>query len=137
MIFYGAKNAGQSGVIRFRDNRVEEQQTASIDTADGSLVAGSLTVGGGTRLKKMLVGSATYDPPQIQHRSAETMVLAVIGAASADFVTSVTHSSITGGAWTLTGYVNQLDKVTVVLQNNTGGTVNLPSGTLRVLVMKL
>jgi len=62
--------------------------------------------------------------------------ITVSGARSGDFV-QCSFSSITGGGWNLYGYVSANNVVTVSIVNHTGGTVDLASGTLAVLVTGL
>jgi hypothetical protein len=45
-------------------------------------------------------------------------------------------STITGGNWFLSAVVTSANVVTVSLENVTGGTVDLASGTLKVSVFK-
>jgi|GEM_PF-787669 len=82
--------------------------------------------------------SVAWDPPSLITGSATTTTVSVAGAATTDSVV-LNHSSVdaAGTAWLMYGYVSAAGTVTVVLMNQTGSTVDLASGTLRVKVIKL
>ena len=79
------------------------------------------------------VGSATYDPASLVDGARATTTITVTGAALGDFVTGVSFSLDLQGVLLL-AYVSAVDTVTVVFQNESGGTVDLASGTIRVMV---
>jgi hypothetical protein len=83
-----------------------------------------------------LIGSvsATYDPPSILNGDNDSTTVAVTGAALGDFV-EVSFSRNLANI-IMTAWVSAVDTVTVLLQNESGGTVDLASGTLRVRVMR-
>ena len=68
--------------------------------------------------------SATYDPPAI------TQAFTVTGAAFGDFVQVSFSQNLSG--LTLTAYVSAPDQVTIAAHNPTAGTLNLPSGDLKL-----
>jgi hypothetical protein len=78
-------------------------------------------------------GSKTYDSASIADGGTQTTTVTVTGAALGDFVTGVSLGVDAAGL-IVTGYVSAADTVTVVLQNETGGAVDLASTTLRVRV---
>lgn len=80
-----------------------------------------------------LVGSATFNAANLADGAGETTTVTVTGAALGDFVTAVSHSLDLQGI-TVTAYVSAADTVSVRLQNESGGAVDLASGTLRVRV---
>lgn len=82
-----------------------------------------------------LSGSATYNPPSLADGVGTTTTVTVTGVALADFVTSVSFSLDLQGI-TLTAYISGADTVSVRFQNESGGTLDLASGTLRVVVAK-
>jgi hypothetical protein len=138
MIVYADNTAGQAGRIRFRTNRVDEIETARLETGDGSLwLAGPIRPGNGVPLSKILSGSAMFDPPGIEDGKAITTTVTVPGASLGDTVLPPSHSQIAAGAWMLYGYVSAADTVIVVFLNHTGATANILNGTLRVAVLKL
>lgn len=79
------------------------------------------------------VGSATYDPASLLDGAGATTTVTVTGAALGDFVTGVSFSLDLQGIL-LTAYVSAADTVAVRFQNETGGTIDLASGTIRVMV---
>jgi len=88
-----------------------------------------------TAVGKVLTGSKTHDFADTADGARATTTVTVTGAALGDFVVGVSLSIDAGGG-VLHGYVSAADTVTVVLLNETGGALNLASGTLRVLVRK-
>lgn len=79
------------------------------------------------------VGSATYDPPSLADGAGATTTVTVTGAALGDFVTGVSFSLDLQGI-TVTAWVSAADTVSVRFQNESGGILDLASGTLRVMV---
>lgn len=82
----------------------------------------------------ILTGSATYDAPSLVDAAGATTTVTVTGAALGDFVLVSLSVDIAG--ITITGYVSAADTVSVRVQNESGGTVDLASATLRALVFK-
>jgi len=82
-----------------------------------------------------IAGSATYDPPSLADGAGTTTTVTVTGAALGDFVTGVSFSLDLQGI-TLSAYVSAANTVAVRFQNESGGTLDLASGTLRVRVAK-
>src|SRR5690606_16307577 len=89
---------------------------------------GWLTSGSG------LAGSATWDPPSLASGAQQTTTVTVTGAALGDYVECSFSLDLAGT--TLRAYVSAANTVTVVHRNDTGGAVDLGSGTLRVRVRK-
>lgn len=79
-----------------------------------------------------LTGSATWDPPSIAAGGESSTTITVTGAALGNFV-QVTFSNDLQ-ALTLTGYVSSANTVTALLANNTAGSVDLASGTIKARV---
>lgn len=79
------------------------------------------------------VGSKTFDAASILDGAAEATTVTVTGAALGDFVTGVSLGVDLAGI-TVTAYVSAANTVTVRLQNESGGAVDLASTTLRVMV---
>lgn len=84
-------------------------------------------------LAGILSGSATYDAASLIDAAGATTTIAVTGAALGDFVL-VSHSVDLAGI-SVTAYVSAANTVSVRLQNESGGTLDLASGTLRVRVI--
>ena len=83
----------------------------------------------------IISGSATYDPPNLLDGAGATTTVTVNGAALGDLVECVSFSLDLQGI-TVTGYVSAANTVSVRFQNESGGTLDLASGTLLVRVRK-
>lgn len=82
----------------------------------------------------LLRGSATYDPASLNDGAGATTTVTVTGAALGDMVVGVSFSVDLAGVL-LTAYVSATDTVSVRFQNESAGTVDLASGTIRVAVL--
>lgn len=82
-----------------------------------------------------LTGSSTYDPPSLIDGAGATTTVTLTGAALGDFVETVSFSLDLQGI-TVTGYVSAANTVSVRFQNESGATVDLASGTIRVRLSK-
>jgi hypothetical protein len=83
----------------------------------------------------ILTGSKTHDAASIADAANATTTVTVTGAELGDFVVGVSLGVSAAGI-TVSGYVSAADTVTVLLQNESGGAVDLASTTLAVLVRK-
>jgi hypothetical protein len=83
---------------------------------------------------KVLNGSATYDPPSLADAAGATTTVTVTGAALGDFALASFSLDLQGIS--VTAYVSATDTVSVRFQNESGGTLDLSSGTLRARVWK-
>ena len=79
-------------------------------------------------------GTATWDPGSIADGNEEAQEITVTGAALGDFVQVSFSLDITD--LVLNGAVTAADTVTAILANNTGGAIDLASGTVAALVNK-
>ena len=75
----------------------------------------------------------TWDASSISDGDEEALEVTVPGASLGDFVLS--SFSVDVADLMLTAAVTAADTVTAVLANNTGGSIDLASGTLRVRVV--
>lgn len=78
--------------------------------------------------------AVTYNPPSLADGARDTTTVTVTGAAIGDMVTVSTGASASGVL--IYGFVSAANTVTVVFQNNTGGTVDLPSSALNIAVWR-
>lgn len=101
-----------------------------IDPTD-SVFVGALA-GPGVRLSQY-TGSATYDPPSLLTLTGATTTVTATGAALGDFASATFSLDLQG--ITVTAWVSAADTVSVRFQNDTTGTIDLASGTLRVNVV--
>lgn len=81
-----------------------------------------------------LVGSTTFDPPSLADGVGTSTTVTVTGAALGDF--AIPSFSLDLQGITVTAYVSSANTCTVRFQNETGGVLDLASGTLRVAVFK-
>lgn len=91
--------------------------------------------GGNPKTPQVLYGSTTWDPGSIANNASEATVVTVSGA-EVDDVCAATFSTIGSRNMLLTAHVQSANTVRVVLFNNEGSGVDLPSGTVNVLVFK-
>lgn len=82
----------------------------------------------------VMTGSATYDAASLVDGAGATTTVSVTGANLGDIVFSVSLGVDLQGI-TVTGYVSAADTVSVRFQNESGGTLDLASSTLRVAVL--
>jgi hypothetical protein len=82
----------------------------------------------------VLTGSAAVDPASLVDGAGATGTLTVTGAALGDFVSVSFDKDLQG--MVLTAYVSAANTVAYRFQNESGGTLDLVSGTLRARVRK-
>lgn len=82
----------------------------------------------------VLAGSATFDPASLVDGAGATTTVTVTGAALGDYAEASFSLDLQG--ITLTSWVSAAGTVSVRFQNETGGTLDLGSGTLRARVRK-
>jgi hypothetical protein len=87
-----------------------------------------------TTVPYMLTGTATYDPPSLADGVGTTTTVTVTGAALGDFAKAA-FSLDTSGI-TITAWVSSTNTVSVRFQNESGGTLDIASGTLKCGVFK-
>jgi len=107
----------------------------SYDTADvvaGRMVIGPNVVSATSKIGWKLYGSATYDPASLGDGTGATTTVTVTGAALGDAATATFSLDLQG--ITLTAWVSAANGVSVRFQNESGGTLDLSSGTLRAEV---
>lgn len=97
----------------------------------GSKLSGALYGGEGLELE----GTVTTDVADILDGDQAQFDITVAGAQIGDYVVGV-GCSITTGSLSMTGCITAQDTVTVILQNNSGGAINLASATYTALVRK-
>jgi hypothetical protein len=81
-----------------------------------------------------LMTSVTYDPPSLNDGAGVTTNVTVTGASLGDYIEVSFTQDLQGII--LTAYAYQNDGVAVRFQNESGGVVDLASGTLSVIVRK-
>ena len=78
--------------------------------------------------------SATWDPSTVSNGASTSTTVTVAGAALGDFCLVSFSLDLQGAI--LTAYVSSANTVTVNLANLSGASLNLSSGTVKVLVFK-
>lgn len=81
-----------------------------------------------------LDAEATYDPANLADAAGATTTVTCTGAALGDFAMAAFSLDCQG--MTLSAWVSAADTVSVRFQNESGGALDLGSGTLRVRVWK-
>ena len=95
-----------------------------------------VTIGGGTGvILQHLSATATWDPPSLNNGAVTSTTITVTGAGLGDIV-NASHNQIGSNNVIVSAHVQAADTVRVVLRNDSGGTLNITSGTLRVNVWK-
>jgi hypothetical protein len=89
---------------------------------------------GSSAVLNTLSGSATYDAGSLVDAAGVTTTVTVTGAALGDFAMASLGVDLAG--ITVTAYVSAANTVSVRLQNESGGTIDLASTTLRARVFK-
>lgn len=102
-----------------------------LDALESALGGGSTGAPAISLLKK----TAVWDPASLAAATESTTTVAVAGASMGDAV-NVGFSTLLPAGVALRGHVSASGVVTVTLRNNTGGAVDLASGTLKVVVAK-
>ena len=87
----------------------------------------------GQSVTKFAIASETKDWGSVSDGDEAAEEVTVTGAQLGDF--ALASMSIDTTDITLTATVTAADTVTVILDNNTGGSIDLGSGTLYVMVM--
>ena len=77
---------------------------------------------------------STFDPASLADGAGETTTVTVPGAALGDF--AIASFSLDLQGISVSAYVSSADTVSVRFQNESGGLLDLGSGTLRVRVLK-
>jgi hypothetical protein len=81
-----------------------------------------------------LQGTVTYDPPSLGDGVGATTTVTVAGAALGD--TAVASFSLATSGIIITAWVSAANTVSVRFQNESGGTLDIGSGTLKASVQK-
>ena len=98
----------------------------------GDLTAGTLAVGAGTVVKKIVSATASVDLPSINGQATGSQTFTVTGAAVGDVVV-VNPPSLTSGLAFAGAAVTAADTVTVYAVNATGSPINNAAATFTYL----
>lgn len=101
--------------------------------------SGSKVVNSGTGTTQFgndpLAGSSTYDPASLVDGAGATTTVTVTGALLGDHAIATFSLDLQGIL--LTAWVSAANTVSVRFQNETGGTIDLASGTIKAVVTKM
>jgi hypothetical protein len=81
-----------------------------------------------------LTGTATFDPASLADGAGATTTVAVAGAALGD--AAVASFSLDTQGITIAAWVSAANTVSVRFQNESGGTLDIASGTLKATVFR-
>ena len=108
---------------------------ATTNFTDGTVITSAwMNVADAFIYQRFLVSSVTRDPSNLADGAGETTNVTVTGAALGDF--AIPSFSLTTSGITLTAWVSATDTVSVRFQNESGGLLDIASGTLGALVIK-
>lgn len=107
--------------------------TGYVEVSNVTCVIGNTGIASGAKTKPE--GTASYNAPSLADGARTTTTISVPGAELGDHVLSISASIDVQGL-KLWGYVSAADTVSVVVENNTGGVVDLGSATLRAIIEK-
>jgi len=126
---YAVNLTGQVNPVVITGNNLEDNATGAITGAvpSGSKIEGNVGYDG-------ITGTATFNPASLADGAGETTTVTVTDAALGDFA-EVSFSLALQGIL-MTGWVSAADTVSVRFQNETGGTIDLGSGTINARVTK-
>lgn len=79
-------------------------------------------------------GTATIDPASLIDGAGATATITVTGAALGDYAMVVAPYDLQG--LTVTAYVSAANTVSIRIQNETGGTIDLASGTWKAKALR-
>lgn len=106
------------------------------NSADGNrlyLCNGTVTL----PLARMLTGSATVDPPSVDHHTCTTLSLTITGALTSDYPLVRAAAALSSGLILTNPRVSDADTVTAELCNTTAGSaVDQPSVTFNVALVR-
>ena len=121
--------AGNTASNSITGNTVTENRSTTTINLAANL--GANTVGNNTGFGD---GSATYDPGSLADGAGVTTTVTVTGAALGDYAEASFSNDLQG--ITLTAWVSAANTVSVRFQNESGGVLDLASGTLRAKVRR-
>lgn len=113
--------------------RLQNESAGTLDLASTTIRVAVLPQTSNASKIGMLVGAATYDTASLADAAGATTTITVRGAALGDYVIGSFGLDLQG--ITATWYVSATDTVSVRIQNESGGTIDLASTTLRCRVL--
>ena len=115
-------------------NLRERQRAAVQARKQGPLVGTSLSLGAGTRLVRILAGSASLNFGNTAAQTSADLTITVTGAQPGDMLAlGVPNGSVNANSC-FTAWVSAADTVTVRFNNYSAGAIDPASGTFTALV---
>lgn len=128
---YGTNLSSATGV-----RLIDTMTNITVDNNNVEACGSPIIWGTGTGHKGgTLYGSATYDPPSLADGAGVTTTVTVTRAVVGDVAEASFSNALQGIL--LTAWVSGTNTVSVRFQNETGGTIDLASGTLKAAVRKI
>lgn len=119
------------GRVDFTDERSAAEFINDLEAALGRVrIDDQIIIGGGTPIKRHLSKIVTWNPASLANSAQQTNDVTLTGAAVGDEVTVSFSLPLQGTR--LWGEVTAANTIRVYQRNDSGGAVDLASGTLRV-----
>lgn len=137
------RNSATNSLVIENQASITRNSFVNCDFSNASVSIGANAIGNefiqvrgvGSVIKRHLSATAVWDPPNLTNGSVASTTVTVTGAAVGD-IAYAAHSSIGANNVIISANVQAADTVRVVLRNDTGGALDIASGTLRVNVWK-
>lgn len=98
--------------------------------ASGALSGGTLAIGSGTALTKVLRGSVTIDPASITATTVDTQTFTLTGAVAGDsLILNGPTAGIDAGVLICQAWVSGANAIKITFNNTTGGAIDIASAT--------
>lgn len=130
----GGASAGQHHNIYFEGTNFLQHTSIGDNLAGAASNSVTESGYGNNTFYEWLTGSATYNPASLADGDGATTTVTVTGAALGDFAQASFSLDLQGVQ--LTSWVSAANTVSVRFQNESGGVIDLASGTLRARVLK-
>jgi len=131
---FAADTGTDTGFYRSAENEIG---ISTNGTARGKWSNSGFTIGAsGSPIASSLTATTTWDPASLANGASEKKsAVTLTGVAVGDVVTAAL-STITSSDWAIQACATATNTVEVKITNNTGGVVDLASGTLRINSLK-
>jgi hypothetical protein len=110
--------------------------TEKLEVTGNILGSGTLKVGGGSTVAKFITATTTWDPASLANGASEKKSAVTMTGVAVGDVCSAALTTIVSSDWAVQACVTSANTVEVKITNNTGGVVDLASGTLRINCVK-
>lgn len=125
---------GQGTICGSQNNSNVADMTNAATYTNGFEMSGNTSAYTGATTWRNPQGSAVVDPANVANGASTSGTITATGAALGD--TAIATFSLSLQGMNLSAFVSAANTVTWVLTNNTGGALDLASGTMRVKVTK-